>query len=689
MLRSTFKHLIRGINAEREVALWRNGVLSWDDYDNNQPVQSSLFPEDDERFSPLHAPRAAFQAGDMAYFAKVLHPREHYRIPLAVPDKTIFLDIETTGLSRYYNLITMVGWSYQGRYRAFVCGQDKTDLHADLSDAKVIVTFNGASFDLPFLRLGYPDLPIPPVHIDLRFLAKRVDLTGGQKAIEQILGFKRKGEASEIQGEAAPVLWHRYRRGELEALKLLIEYNHYDIEGMRHIFDKVVAKLLALEKVPKSIRDHVPQFAKFTKIKLVNCKDVNISDDNVIQLIPYKGTIGPAIRLNDLIPLQDQNQVRVVGIDLTGSAARPTGWCLLDGNQVTTQCLGTDEELIAASLNAHPHVVSIDSPLSLPKGRITVSDDDPGRQEFGIMRYCERILKKRGINVYPALIPSMQKLTARGIRLAAEFRLRGIPVIESYPGAAQDIMGIPRKRASLEMLRDGLAEFGVHGDFLIKQVTHDELDAITAAIVGVFFWGGRFEALGIEIEEALIIPDLSRQPETWLNRQVIGFSGPIAAGKTTGARHLESLGFTYARYSFALEQFLLEKGEKPTRTRLQTFGEEVNQHYGQRWLGRRLLEPLLITENLVIDGLRFPDDHAFLVERFGPAFRHFHIEAPAEIRQTRFSKREMDNLNFTESDCHSVENKRSEICSLAHVKLINDGTLDSFKHQITKIVRSI
>ena len=27
----------------------------------------------------------------------------------------------------------------------------------------------------------------------------------------------------------------------------------------------------------------------------------------------------------------------------------------------------------------------------------------------------------------------------------------------------------------------------------------------------------------------------------------------------------------------------------------------------------------------MIDGLRFPDDHALLVETFGPSFRHVHV----------------------------------------------------------------
>ena len=63
------------------------------------------------------------------------------------------------------------------------------------------------------------------------------------------------------------------------------------------------------------------------------------------------------------------------------------------------------------------------------------------------------------------------------MRLAERFRSLGIPVIESYPGAAQDIMGIPRKGAGVEYLRQGLADFGVRGSFVDNTVSHDELDA--------------------------------------------------------------------------------------------------------------------------------------------------------------------------------------------------------------------
>ena len=43
-------------------------------------------------------------------------------------------------------------------------------------------------FDIKFLLKSYPDLVFPSAHVDLRFLARRVALTGGQKSIEDELG---------------------------------------------------------------------------------------------------------------------------------------------------------------------------------------------------------------------------------------------------------------------------------------------------------------------------------------------------------------------------------------------------------------------------------------------------------------------------------------------------------------------
>ena len=109
----------------------------------------------------------------------------------------------------------------------------------------------------------------------------------------------------------------------------------------------------------------------------------------------------------------------------------------MEGATVTTKSLSTDEDLIQETVGAKPDLVSIDSPLSLPEGY--------GKPGVPIYRKCELALKRMGISVFWCLLPTMQMLTRRGIKLATDLRERGLKVIESHPGAAQDILGIPRK----------------------------------------------------------------------------------------------------------------------------------------------------------------------------------------------------------------------------------------------------
>jgi predicted nuclease with RNAse H fold len=116
----------------------------------------------------------------------------------------------------------------------------------------------------------------------------------------------------------------------------------------------------------------------------------------------------------------------------------------------------------------------------------------------------------------------MEGLTRRGIKLATELRQRGLRVIESYPGAAQDILGIPRKGASLEELKWGLVRSGIIGEFATIKVTHDEVDAITSALVGLFYLADDYIALGTPSEDYLIVPRSSQFNYSRLSQIALG-----------------------------------------------------------------------------------------------------------------------------------------------------------------------
>lgn len=591
------------------------------------------------------------------------------------PERVLFLDIETTGLSHFYDEITVIGWSLGGTSKSFVRGDPISSLIGAFDEADVMVTFNGIRFDTRFMRAEFPNVSLPNVHIDLMYLARRVGLTGGQKAIENELGISVRDEVDGVDGFAAVLLWHRYLRGDVEALEKLLQYNRADIAAMGFILDQVVNRL-GFEKDLFSQDLEFSYWAGPQNWMSIDAEIVSKPRD-----LTNKYTFA------DIFADHPASKARVVGIDLTGSEAKASGWSLLEGKAATTELIRTDEEILTKTLEAKPDLVSIDSPLCLPHGRTSVFDDDPKRDEIGIMRECERELKRRGVNVYPCLLPSMQKLTARGIQIAETLREKGVPVIESYPGAAQDIMRIPRKGAGIQWLREGLLEFGLSGEFAREEVSHDELDAITSALVGTFHLAGLVEELGTEDEPPLIVPDLKGCDHP----MVIGISGPIAAGKTTMAEFLTKNGFDYTRFSLVIDDLLTERGLELTRSNRQAIGAELNQSGRQRELAARTLKRVKGSKRIVVDGLRFATDHSYLVERFGLNFMHLFVDADENTREQRFvlrgkSDEAAERTSFKVASSSEVEREVSTLRDLAHVMIANEAGKDDSERAMLRSI---
>ena len=78
--------------------------------------------------------------------------------------------------------------------------------------------------------------------------------------------------------------------------------------------------------------------------------------------------------------------------------------------------------------------------------------------------------------------------------LEAKIETLGYRAVECYPGGAQDVWGLPREHRDRPGLRRGLEELGVRG--LNEAMTGDELDAVTAALVGRWYLLGEGEVLG-------------------------------------------------------------------------------------------------------------------------------------------------------------------------------------------------
>jgi uncharacterized protein YprB with RNaseH-like and TPR domain len=161
------------------------------------------------------------------YFFDLLPRACRWRLFKEFRDAVGYLDIETTGLAGPGDYITTIV-VYDGRnIHYYIHGRNMDDFASDITKYALVVTYNGSSFDLPFIRsrLG---VSMDHPHIDLRQLLASLGYTGGQKACEKGLSLQRNNCLAGANGLFAMGLWLDYLRGNEKAIDTLVAYNALD-----------------------------------------------------------------------------------------------------------------------------------------------------------------------------------------------------------------------------------------------------------------------------------------------------------------------------------------------------------------------------------------------------------------------------------------------------------------------------
>jgi histidinol phosphatase-like PHP family hydrolase/predicted nuclease with RNAse H fold/dephospho-CoA kinase len=381
---------------------------------------------------------------------------------------------------------------------------------------------------------------------------------------------------------------------------------------------------------------------------------------------------------------------KIIGFDLTAGKGKATGVALLDGFDVETWSLESDWELIDFVVRNKPAIVSIDSPLGFPGGGSEID------QSAGIVRVAEHDLSSVGIPAYPALIDSMKDLTVRGVALKHRIQALDNPpiVIESYPGAAQDVLSIPRKQKGLELLRDGLRELGITGTGLLTE-SHDEMDAITSAVVGRFYETGAFMGMGIPSEAQLIVPKV--RPLRFELAPIICLTGKTGAGKSVVARYLALFyGFKWVKTRDLIRDILIEDSQLGQSKRL--YSKEISAHgitnQDLRDGGIIILEkhkqaPLRIKlrkaidssdEPSVVDSIRDVTDlDSTYTKR--PIYIWF-VDSTDSIISSRLAEKAKIPSFKGRPTMHPIDQKVSVFREHADYALLNTGTLEDLRWRI-------
>lgn len=249
MLEHTFIHL-SGVGPTTERRLWDAGIITWTDALDRGSCPAGF---SDARWGlscrTLEESLRSLLRGDYRHFARALRGAEHWR---AWPDfrrHAACLDIETTGCG-HRDEVTVVGIYDGARTRSFIAGQNLDELPEALEQYAMLITFNGSSFDLPFLQRRFRGLRFDQLHLDLMHVLRRLGLRGGLKAIERQVGIARDHDLAHLDGWDAVRLWREWRAGNERSLDTLVRYNAADIENLETLAEHAYRRLRAGLRLP-------------------------------------------------------------------------------------------------------------------------------------------------------------------------------------------------------------------------------------------------------------------------------------------------------------------------------------------------------------------------------------------------------------------------------------------------------
>ena len=247
MIESTFQ-LARGVGPGRERKLWRSGIARWRDLASSS---ETLSPAVDRTLrAAIGEAASAYATRNVDRLASLMPSREHWRLFATFADDAAYLDIETSDDVVGFAGISAIGILDRRGPRLLLAGRDLHHFPRVAAEWKLLVTFNGLSFDVPTLRRAFPAWEPPACHVDLRHVLARLGHDGGLKAIERrlrALNLARPAHLDGIGGWDACSLYRRGRDGDRHALRTFAEYNLYDAINLRTLMAYAFNEMIEAE----------------------------------------------------------------------------------------------------------------------------------------------------------------------------------------------------------------------------------------------------------------------------------------------------------------------------------------------------------------------------------------------------------------------------------------------------------
>jgi uncharacterized protein len=230
LITGCFSH-IRNVGPRTESTLRERGFLTWEDClcrEDELPLQGRRRKDFVEG---IRKSQDMLERHDLRSLTSAFPVSEQWRILGSYLDRATFVDCETTGLSRYYSHVSVIAAHHRGEIRTYVLGENLDDFLSMVDEVELLVTFNGSSFDIPFLEKTFNIPRLDCAHIDLRWVAWHAGYRGGLKSIERSFGIRRPADVEGIDGFEAVDLFYRWQGGDENARRLLVDYCIADVQS--------------------------------------------------------------------------------------------------------------------------------------------------------------------------------------------------------------------------------------------------------------------------------------------------------------------------------------------------------------------------------------------------------------------------------------------------------------------------
>ena len=228
MIDETFVHC-SGIGPKTDIRLKNLGFKNWKDCID---MQNELPFKEEKRkqfIKDLKKSRSALEANNIALLVEKFPVKEHWRILGEYYPEATYFDIETTGLSSYDSLITVIVCYKDNQLHTFLFQENLDDFLSLVEESSLLVAFNGNSFDIPFIENSFniPEIGCP--YIDLRWICYHAGYSGGLKTIEKELFVTRPEDIKSIDGFEAVSLFLDWQNGNSLAKEKLVKYCQADV----------------------------------------------------------------------------------------------------------------------------------------------------------------------------------------------------------------------------------------------------------------------------------------------------------------------------------------------------------------------------------------------------------------------------------------------------------------------------